>query len=286
MLELFRKSWWRISALLAAVVGLGLYLDAMTPRLVRAGISPGQVLIKAIGYGAAFSLLGAVVGGMKLWRLGGSRSRRAANVFVGILWGVTTFGTIGVLFGATSSVFGLVSLMVLVAAYALGAHFGLAADDPGNVRPSNLYRPAEVQETVVGEQRPSTDLGGGGRSLAMLSGMQRVGVVLSCLWISVVGMRTAYERFGPFESCEHTQLTYLLNPEVKESSPSGSFDPSTAVPVNATQCPPIGMRRQIRSARATVLGVLPVLAMWVLLPVGLVAIRWIRRGFHGDAGTA
>ena len=121
-----------------------------------------------------------------------------------------------------------------------------------------------------------------------LSGVQRLGIVLSCLWLVAVVSRTAYERFGPFESCDHTSLTYLKRTNLKQSENSNParFDLSTAVPVGETRCPPVHMERRIRIERVLVISALPVLAVWLAIFLGFFAVRWIRAGFRSDKGAS
>lgn len=115
-----------------------------------------------------------------------------------------------------------------------------------------------------------------------LSGAQRLGIVLSCLWIAAVGSRASYELYGPFPSCDHTLLTYLRNPEIPQRTGTTQFDPSTAVPVEEPNCPPRGMRRELRTGGAGGIAFIPPLAAWLLVAISVFAMRWVRAGFRND----
>jgi hypothetical protein len=119
-----------------------------------------------------------------------------------------------------------------------------------------------------------------------LNGWQRIGVVLTSLWLLFAALTIAFaytDNASDFVS-------------VSDGTPavcSGASDPSGhtitleeaygGCAPGKEISPAIPSSKHLRLAPAGALLLLPPLFGWLLVYVAVAAVRWVARGFHGDA---
>jgi hypothetical protein len=120
-----------------------------------------------------------------------------------------------------------------------------------------------------------------------LSGIIRLGIVISVVWIITCSTIAVFQMYGQYESCESTVFTFLQNPKlVGFIADEGGFDISTAINVGETNCPPTEMVRQLKTRSASMVTLLPVVLAWLFCSVAVFLFRWIRAGFTSGGNNA